>query len=120
MLATFDAALVNCSFPDSSLCKQLAELLSQHSKDNQRAVQVYKDALAYDDTNVQVSSTCHDWCSSHSFVAFLYAHQIHLQLAKLELQNDNFDAAHTYCTNILKQDPQLEEPILVCSALQCE
>ncbi len=38
-------------------------------------------------------------------------------MAKIELQNQNFDLAHTYCTTILKHSPNLEEPILVIFSL---
>lgn len=35
-------------------------------------------------------------------------------MAKIELQNQNFDMAHSYCSTILKHSPNLEESILVC------
>ncbi|KAI2804077.1 Tetratricopeptide repeat protein 21B [Blomia tropicalis] len=74
-----------------NLCKQLAELLSTYSRDDRQALQVYKDTLAYDDKNTE----------------------IYLQMAKIELQNQNFDMAHSYCSTILKHSPNLEESILM-------
>lgn len=38
-----------------SLCNKLAELVSSLSKDNRQALQIYKDALTYDEKNSEVS-----------------------------------------------------------------
>lgn len=120
---------------DDSLCKQLADLLSTFSRDDRQALQVYKDSLAFDDRNTEVyvmserkrervaGSRCHSlphtltslqsepW-QFNLFVTY-YHLQIYLQMAKIELQNQNFDLAHGYCTTILKHSPNLEEAILV-------
>lgn len=48
-----------------------------------------------------------------AFVLAIINLQIYLQLAKLELQNQNFDSAHNYCVTILRHSANLEQPILV-------
>lgn len=37
-----------------SLCKELAELVSSLSKNDRQALQIYKDALTYDEKNTEV------------------------------------------------------------------
>lgn len=74
-----------------SLCKELAELLTNYDQDYSQALQVYKDSLVFDNKN----------------------NEIYLKMAKIELDNENFDLAHGYCTTILKNSPNMEEAILV-------
>ncbi|XP_027204714.2 tetratricopeptide repeat protein 21B-like isoform X2 [Dermatophagoides pteronyssinus] len=76
-----------------NLSDQLADLLLAADYDNnqQSALQIYKDSLSFD--------SCND--------------EIYLKMAKMEMRNDHFDQAHTYCTNVLKNKPNMEEALMM-------
>ena len=94
---------------ECSLGKQLADLLSKHTNDDRQALQIFKDTLAYDDKNTEVKL----YKKKIFFPIYFSLHwkllqfilmknlQTYLQMAKLEMKNQNFDLAHSYCTNIL-------------------
>ncbi|KAH7636639.1 tetratricopeptide repeat protein 21b-like [Dermatophagoides farinae] len=76
-----------------NLCDHLADLLLSvdHDNNQQSALQIYKESLSFDSHN----------------------DEIYLKMAKIEMRNDHFDQAHTYCTNVLKNNANMDEALLL-------
>lgn len=72
-------------------------MAADYDNNQQSALQIYKDSLSFD--------SCND--------------EIYLKMAKMEMRNDHFDQAHTYCTNVLKNKPNMEEALMVGGSLFC-
>lgn len=98
-MITFLIPLKLLSINSISLCDHLADLLLSvdHDNNQQSALQIYKESLSFDSHN----------------------DEIYLKMAKIEMRNDHFDQAHTYCTNVLKNNANMDEALLVGRLLFC-
>ncbi|RWS02515.1 tetratricopeptide repeat protein 21B-like protein [Dinothrombium tinctorium] len=95
---------INIERPDSlteqktmavEICSQLADQLVNYSKDYKQALNVYREALNYDENNMKIL----------------------MALADLEMITSNFDEAQRYCNSILKLAPDDDQSLLMMADL---